>query len=231
MLMRSLKTNARHRRHGASGFSLLEMIMVVALTIVVTVVSVISLVPLLTAQHLTNGYNTTISALRQARDNAISQRTAYSVTFGGNGNGYTAITVAPTLTGVQGIQSTTIYQLPTDVAFAAAAGLATVPTPDGFGSASNSVDFGYTSNGNAGGTTAYTIYFCPDGSAQTSSSCGGAGTWDGGVVYLNGPVVYSGGVATGYIQNSRAISLFGATGRIHGWRLYPLGTGYQWLRQ
>jgi len=32
-------------------------------------------------QRITNAYNTTLGAMRQARDNAVSQRTSYSVTF------------------------------------------------------------------------------------------------------------------------------------------------------
>jgi type II secretory pathway pseudopilin PulG len=243
--MRSLGTNAGPRRPRASGFSLLEMIIVVAITIVVSVISVVSLVPLLQSQHLTNAYNTTLSAMRQARDNAVSQRTSYSVTFGGTVNSggiitSSTITVAPTVTSfgtdssgasLGGDQNTVVYQLPSDVAFSALSGLASVPPPDGYGSSANSVDFGYTSNGNAGGTTKTVLYFCPDGSAQTASGCLGAGNWDGGVVYLNGPVVYSGGMPSGYMPNSRAISLWGATGRIHGWRLYPSGATYQWVRQ
>ena len=33
-------------------------------------------------------------------------------------------------------------------------------------------------------------------------------------------------------MSSRAITLWGATGRIHGWRFYnATGGGYQWVRQ
>ncbi len=71
--MRSLKTNDRHRRSTASGFSLLGMITVMVIAIVVAVVSIIGLIPVMNAQHVINGYNITLSALRQARDNAGSQ--------------------------------------------------------------------------------------------------------------------------------------------------------------
>ncbi len=230
MIKRSPKTKTRRRRHRASGVSLLEMTIVVALTIVVAVISVLKLPAMLSAQHLTNAYNTTLSAMRQARDNAVSQRTSYSATFASAATG-TTITVAPTLT-FSGSQSAAIYQLPTDVAFAAVTGVSSVtPTPDSYGTGANGIDFGYTSNGNAGGATAYTIYFCPDGSAQTDNTCAGGGNWDGGVVYLNGPVTWSSGSALGTMTNSRAISLWGATGRLHGWRLYSQGAGYTWVRQ
>src|ERR1700675_2049241 len=87
--MKSLKTNAghcghrhrEHREHRESGFSLIEMLTVVALIIVLASISFVSAVPLMKQQRVVNAYNTTLSALRLARDNAVSQRTSYSVTF------------------------------------------------------------------------------------------------------------------------------------------------------
>lgn len=224
MSMRKLEMKKHYRGHRSSGFSLIEMMIVVAITIVLSVVSVVSLVPIMNTQHVTNAYNTTLAAMRQARDNAVSQRTSYEVTFTQTTTTpvQTTISVLPTTTGFTGDQSTVTYQYPIGVVFL------TPPTnsgtaPDGYGSGSNAVDFGYTSNGNVGGAAAYTIYFCPDGSAQTSSACSGAGSWDGGVVYL---------ARSGDVGSYRAVSLWGGTGRIHGWRLYSNGTGgYQWVRQ
>jgi Tfp pilus assembly protein FimT len=220
--MRSLEINAGRCRHRASGFSLIEMTMVVALTIVVAVISVISLMPILSAQHVVNAYNTTLSAMRQARDNAVSQRTSYSVTFQ-NATIPNTITVAPTLTGFQGDQNTTTYTLPTDVTFLAQSAVASTPAPDGFGSGAYAIDFGYTANSSAGGAT--TFYFCPDGSAQDAEDGAGncSGALDNGVVYL---------AQSGNVLSSRAVDMWGGTGRVRGWRLYPkTGGGYQWLRQ
>lgn len=220
MLMRIVKTNNKHR-HQASGFSLIEMMIVLAISIVISVISVVSLVPVMNSQHVTNAYNITLAALRQARDNAVSQRTSYEVVFS-NTTSPMQIQVLPTLAGFQGDQNTVTYQLPTDVSFRVPPSTA-APAPDSFGSGANAIDFGYTTNGNAGGTTQNTIYFCPDGSAQTSSSCAGAGNWDGGVVYI---------ARANDNGSYRAISLYGGTGRLHGWRLYPNGSGgFQWLRQ
>lgn len=222
MLMKSLKINARGCRHRASGFSLIEMTMVVALTIVVAVISVVSLVPILNAQHVVNAYNTTLSALRQARDNAISQRTSYSVTLQ-NATIPNSITIAPTLLGFQGDQRTTVYTLPTDVLFLAQSAVSSTPAPDGFGTGANAIDFGFTANSSAGGAT--TFYFCPDGSAQDAEDGAGncSGALDNGVVYI---------ARSGDPLSSRAVDMWGGTGRIRGWRLYPkTGGGYQWLRQ
>jgi prepilin-type N-terminal cleavage/methylation domain-containing protein len=224
--MRSLKTNARHRSHRASGFSLLEIVTVLAISLVLAVVSVMSLVPMMKQYRVTNAYNTTLAALRQARDNAISQRTSYSVTFSNSVTPNT-ITVAPTLTGFPGSQNSVTYKLPTDVSFMTQSQFTTTTAPDSglgpsFGTGANAIDFGYTANGGTGGQSV--IYFCPDGSAQDAEGTAGtcAGSWDNGVVYIS---------RSGDLMSSRAISLWGGTGRIHGWRFYNNGGGYQWLRQ
>ncbi|MGA3092150.1 MAG: prepilin-type N-terminal cleavage/methylation domain-containing protein [Terriglobales bacterium] len=210
--MKSLKSNARHR---ASGFSLIEMLTVVAIIIVMASVTFMSLIPVLNQERVTNAYNTTLSALRQARDCSVAQRTSYSVSF--STSTPNSIAVAAT-TPFAGDPCTSTFQLPTNVIFLAPPAGAT--PPDGYGTGANAIDFGYTPSSNAGGGT--TLYFCPDGSAQTASGCFGSGNWDGGVVYL---------ARTGDTGSYRAVDLWGATGRVHGWRLYPKTGGYQWLRQ
>ena len=75
MLMRSLKKNARYGRHGESGFSLIEMMMVAAIGIIATAITFLSMGPVMKQQRITNAYNTTLGALRQARDNSIAQST------------------------------------------------------------------------------------------------------------------------------------------------------------
>ena len=222
--MKSLRNNPQRRRQREAGFSLLEVMTVLAISIVVSVVSVVSLIPVMSQYRLTNAYNTTLAAMRQARDNAVSQRTSYSVTFSNSVTPNT-ITVSPTLTGFQGAQSAVVYKLPTDVSFYVASTIASVsPTPDGYGAGSTAIDFGYTANGvGTGGQS--TIYFCPDGSAQDAENGAGncAGSWDGGVVYI---------ARSSDLLSSRAISVWGATGRMRGWRLYPNGSSnYQWVRQ
>lgn len=189
---------------------------VLALAIVASVVSVMSLIPMLNAQRVVNAYNTTLSVMRQARDNAVAQQTSYSVVFSNTVTPNT-ITVAPTAT-FTGDQTTDTYKLPPGVTFLVQTGYPS-PGPDGIGAGANAIDFGYTASGSTG---IETIYFCPDGSAQTTSTCSGAGNWDGGVVYLG---------QSGNLLSARAVTLWGATGRIHGWRLYGQSGAYQWVRQ
>lgn len=223
-----MRRNAVRRRHRESGFSLLEMVTVAAIGIIITVISVVSMMPVLNGQHVINAYNTTLSALRQARDNAVSQSTSYMVTFSTTTTPNT-ITVAPTLT-FTGDQRSVTYSLPTDVMFQVNSAITGATPPDGgsagqsFGAGTNAIDFGYTANGSTG---LETIYFCPDGSAQTltsgSSICAGVNNWDDGVVYM---------ARNGDLLSSRAVNLWGGTGRIRGWRLYAKsGGGYVWVRQ
>ncbi len=212
----------RTRRQPASGFSMLEIAAVMAIIIVMASISIMSLQPSLKAQRITNAYNTALSALRQARDNAVSPRTSYSVTFVGSGSTNT-ITVTPTLSTFSGAQNAVTYSLPTDVAFTIVSGAPSTGTPDGFGSGAKAIDFGYTATGSGAGGQKV-LYFCPDGSAQDATGGAGncTGNWNNGVVYLARP---------GELLSSRALTVWGATGRIRGWRLYGKSGGYQWQRQ
>jgi prepilin-type N-terminal cleavage/methylation domain-containing protein len=221
--MRSLSSKASQR---ASGFSLIEMVVVMALVIVLASITFISLIPALKQQRITNAYNTTLAAMRQARDNAVSQRTSYSVTFSSTATPNTIVVAwvpAPGETTLPNgsVPATVTYQLPTDVTFGVQTGFPS-PGADGYGTGIAAIDFGYTASGTGSGGTQVT-YFCPDGSAQADSTGNCAGTWDGGVVYLG---------RAGDVLSARAVTLWGGTGRIHGWRLYnKSGGGYQWLRQ
>ncbi len=230
MGFRRLNIGAGGNQRQARGFSLLEMMIVVALTITVSVVAVMSLVPVMNQQRVNNAYNTTMAAMRLARDSAVSQRTSYSVTFSNTVTPNT-IVVAPTVVftngnGTNEDMPTATYQLPPGVTFLAQSALATTsPTPDGYGNGTAAIDFGYPSPGTgSGGQTV--LYFCPDGSSQNSAgagNCSGMNNWSGGVVYI---------AQSSNVTSSRALTVWGGTGRIHGWRLYSIGTNsYKWVRQ
>lgn len=199
------------------------MVIVMSIILIMAGVSYVSMQPMLKAQHVNNAYNTVLSAMRQARDNSVAQRTSYVVTLDSTTIPHT-ITIAPTLPGPQGIQAPITYKLPQDVTFDAEFGIPTAPnkTPDGFGVGAKPIDFGYTGQGvGVGGKNI--IYFCPDGTAQDAT--GGAGQCTGN---MNNGVVYI--ARTGELLSSRALTVWGATGRIRGWRLYTSG-GTAWQRQ
>jgi prepilin-type N-terminal cleavage/methylation domain-containing protein len=192
------------------GFSLIEMMIVIALILVVTGFSIMALQPSLKAGHITQGYNTTLMALRQARDLAVAQRQIYFVT----------LTNAAVPNGLSITQGSTgnvvaVYALPSDVGYGTAINLPNSPnafptTPDGFGTAAFPIDF---DQGVVGGVK-NVIYFYPDGSAQDAN-----GNINNGVVYMAVPPIYG---------TFRAITLWGATGRLRGWQLYQNAGQYYW---
>ena len=223
--MKSLRTKPLHRLRPAAGFSLLEMMMVVAIVLIMSSITFMSLQPLLKQQRVTNAYNITLAALRQGRDNAVAQRTSYVVRFD-NSTIPHKVSVAPTFVAFQGALPSATYEIPDSVSFSNQPGIPTanVFTPDRFGTGAAAIDFGYTGQG-AGAGGQKSIYFCPDGSAQDAAGGVGqcSGNFSNGVVYIARP---------GDLMSSRAITVWGATGRIRGWRLYNNGAGgTTWTRQ
>ena len=63
------------------GFSLIEMMIVVALIMIVLAFSIMAIQPSLKQGHVTEAYNSTLMAFRQARDISVAQRQIYFVTL------------------------------------------------------------------------------------------------------------------------------------------------------
>jgi type II secretory pathway pseudopilin PulG len=209
------------KRRNFKGFSLLEMMIILALFFTMAAITAIVYVPVMNSQHVTEAYNTTLTTLRRAHDQAQNDMRIYLVQFTAPGT----ITVSQTnpaggnvgcvipATGSVLFTAT----LPSDVSFQVESGAptsnTTAPTtPDAFGTAGFAIDFdqGY----NAGYTY---VCFNPNGTASD-----GAGNINNGVIYLGrSNDEYSG----------RAVTLWGATGRIRGWRLYASGAGAAWSQQ
>jgi hypothetical protein len=96
------------------------------------------------------------------------------------------------------------------VAFQVQTGLpGTGNTPDNFGAGGTAIDF---DQGVAGGAK-NVVYFYPDGTGEDV-----VGNMNNGVIYI---------ARTNDLYSSRAITEWGATGRLRGWRLYQIsGTPY-----
>ncbi|HUK26163.1 MAG TPA: prepilin-type N-terminal cleavage/methylation domain-containing protein [Terriglobales bacterium] len=200
------------KQHDTHGFSLVEMAMVMAIAIIASSVCFVALRPALQQIRVTNAYNATLSTLRQAHDSAVAQRWKYLVTFS-NAAVPNTITVNQTTDCSTASTQLVKTQLPNEVTFKVVSGVPTSPngtytTPDGFGTASFAIDFDQGVNG--GGSTQ--VCFYPDGSAHDKN-----GNVNSGVVYMAGPVG---------LYSSRAITVWGVTGRLRGFRLYKTaGTG------
>jgi prepilin-type N-terminal cleavage/methylation domain-containing protein len=208
------------------GFSLLEMMITLAIGLTLCGITFIALMPMFNRNHIDLAYETTLSVLRNTRHLAITQGHEYTVTFNAGARTMTVQYQPPAAAGTNlypALQLVNTYSIPIDTSFAihsgSPAGIAN--TPDGFGTGSTNVDFGYTPVGGTGGSS--TIAFMPDGSARDGTSPGNGGNYSSGVLYLTRP--------TGVINDSRAITVWGATGRIRGWRLNTLSGVNTWMQQ
>lgn len=194
-----------------SGFSLIETLIVLSLMMIASGIFFMSLQPALKDTRVTNAYNATLMTMRRAREQAIAERRVYLVTFN-NAVTPNSITITRAATG----QVTSTITLPTDITFRAEPGIPNTlaTTPDHFGTGSPAIDF---DQGVAGGAK-NVVFFNPDGSAQDINS-----NTNNGVIYL---------ARSGSLYTSRAITVWGSTGRLRGYRLYPkAGGGSIWRQQ
>ena len=198
-------TSRKHR-----GFSLLELLITIAIGLTLAGITFMALMPLLKQSHVDSAYDTTLAALRNYRNLSITQSRRYIVTFTAPGT----ITVqywAFALPASPPPVTVATYTLPPDIQFAVQAGFPAT-APDSFGTGGTAIDF---DQGMGLGSQAY-VMFMPDGSSQDT-----LGNLNSGVVYLTRP---------GDIYSSRAVTVFGSTGRIRGWRLYNQA-GNKWVQQ
>jgi type IV fimbrial biogenesis protein FimT len=194
-------------RRRMRGFSLIEMMITVTIILIVSGIAVTAIQPALKAERVNGAYNTTLAAIRQGRDYAVAQRQQYSVTFN---NAVIPNTI--TLTQVGNGNVVTTYPLPTDVIFTAVTGIPTAANkvPDGFGAGATAIDF----DQNVAGGNKTVIYFNPDGTGSDVN-----GNINNGVLYI---------ARAGDLYSSHAITFWGATGRIRGWRLYVTAGNPYW---
>ena len=195
---------------GNRGFTLLELIITIAIGLVMAGVSFIALLPLFKVNHVNAAYDTTLSVMRNYRTQSITQSKRYILTFTTPGT----ITVQYWGVGVPvspAPVTVATFTLPPDIQFAVQSGFPSA-APDSFGTGGTAIDF---DQGMGLGSQNY-IMFMPDGSSQDT-----LGNYNSGVLYLTRP---------GELYSSRAVSVFGTTGRVRGWRLLNQGAD-KWVQQ
>jgi len=200
------------RLRNSRGFTLTETLIAMAIIIIMSSFAVMSYLPMTKQQNITDAYNQTLTALRRAHDQATGDMRTYVVTFAAPNT----ITVTQITAGGPVVQFNSV--LPSNITFHVEPGVPTSPliaptTPDGFGAAGFPIDFdqGVPPGGSA------VVQFNPDGTATDA-----AGNINNGVVYLGIP---------GNLYSSRAVTLWGATGRVRGWRLLLVGGQNTWSQQ
>jgi prepilin-type N-terminal cleavage/methylation domain-containing protein len=193
------------RFNQSRGFSLIEMLTVLSIAVVASGMAFVSLMPALKDARVGSSVNTALATMRRAREEAVSKRRVYVVKF------ITPGSIQVTQNTTTGTQLLTTV-LPEDISFVADSSLP-APGPDNFGTGKIAIDF---DQGVSGGQ-ATEIYFQPDGSAVDIHN------------NVNNGVVYFG--RAGELMSSRAVSLWGATGRLRAWRIDTNSQGNLYWRQ
>ena len=206
---------------------MIEMMIVLAMVIIVTGIALINTQGALKDSRVNGAFDTALMQLRLARQRAIEERRRYIVTFG-----TPAPLTASTPLGAPNAKSIQVYRwnsgnpspapvqlstvdLPTDVGFQAISGVPTSSTavPDGFGSGIAGIDF----DQGVGAGSSNLVMFMPDGSAHDM-----LGNANNGILYI---------ARNGDLGSSRAITVFGISGRIRGWHLTLPGGVATWTQQ
>jgi hypothetical protein len=198
---------------------MVELSVVVLIILILVAVALINMVPTVQNSRANAGMELVLGEMRRAHERAIDERRIYRLTFvapnqiqldvGQVAN--VASTIAGTTPGFTTAQAT--LTLPDGVQFICVGGIPTGAgtVPDGLGSGGNAIDFDLANGG--GGTQ---IYFQPDGRALD-----GANRLNDGVVYIAQP---------GNLSSSRAVTLFGSTGRSKGWTFATIGGAPGWTQ-
>jgi prepilin-type N-terminal cleavage/methylation domain-containing protein len=221
-----LSHRGSNRNASARGFSLLEMMIVVSILMIVGGISFMALQPALKDGRTNQAFESAMMPLRVARQRAIAERKQYIVCFGiAAPAGALTPMGAPTAQSVQifrwdagtalsAATQVTAVTLPMDLNFQAIPGVPTsaATVPDGFGNGGTALDF----DQGVAGAIKNQVMFMPDGSAHDVN-----GNLNSGILYV---------ARNGDLYSSRAVTLYGATGRIRGWRLLNSG-GAKWFQQ
>jgi prepilin-type N-terminal cleavage/methylation domain-containing protein len=205
--MISISAGSGKIRRRECGFTLLELVLVLSIIVVLSASCLISIQNLIKNAHVNTALQTTLGMLREIHERAIDERKIYKVSISTPRTitVYRMDMISGSLTPVQ----VSSIDLPTDTAFNVNSGAPALATPNGFGNAGNAIDLDVN---NVAGTT--DIFFQPDGRVLDS-----ANRIANGIVYVARP---------NEIESSRAVTIFGATGRIKAWRLQKSGSTVVW---
>jgi prepilin-type N-terminal cleavage/methylation domain-containing protein len=204
------------------GFSLLELMITLSIILIMAGVTFIAMQPVIKQNDSTIAFDTTLEVIRNYRNQAITKSRRYMITFTPAAGAVRATMTVQWLPAGVPVAPPPVfigtYTLPPDIQFGVQAGFpATAATvPDGFGTGATAIDF----DQNMGLGSQNYIMFMPDGSSQDT-----LGNWNSGVVYMVR------NTDTTDVYSARAVTVFGPTGRIRGWRLNPIGGVPTWGQQ
>jgi type II secretory pathway pseudopilin PulG len=194
-----------------AGFSMIETAIVLAIFMIASAITFINIIPAMRDAKANNGVSMALMQMRLARQLAVDTRKIHVLQF--NAPDRIVLQRADVAGGALTLISN--LALPTSIQFAAVAGIPTNNnlTPDNMGTGAQAIDF---DQGIAAGV-ANELWFMPDGTVQDQVR-----NLNSGVVYIARPTD---------LMSSRAVSIYGATGRARAWRLMRVGAGVQWVQQ
>ena len=171
------------------GFTFIELLVALGVLAVISGFSMMLVGPVLKARQVEMAVRTVSLQMSRARQFSVDSRRLTRVTF----ISPRTITVEQRTPASEGGIWTWVTQadLPAEMEFGVSAGVSS--GPEGFGT-SSAVDF----------SSASQVFFSPEGTAVATS-----GQISNGVVYVSRPQE---------VDTTRAVTLFGATGRIKRWR-------------
>ncbi len=199
--------------HPSAGFSILEIVIVLAIFLIAAAISIINIIPAMRDAKANNGVTTVLMQMRLARQLAVDSRKIHILQFFAPDR----IVMQRADNSVGGLVLTQVSDLalPKDIQFSAEGGIPTSNnlTPDNMGDGSNAIDFDLGVGGGAGTE----LWFMPDGTVQDVNR-----NLNSGIAYIARPAD---------LMSSRAVTIYGATGRARAWRLVKGGAGVQWVQQ
>ncbi|SRR5579871_134023 len=211
-----MKRSAQYGQDREKGVSLLEVLVVVAIALIVSAAAIINVLSSLKLAAADSAAQLIQQEMRVARQDAISKRLVYRLTFNAP-SGIVLDQLLSTTSYVSGVATTVTTitnvsndSIPGQVSFQILSG--TPQDQDGFCSCAvppctcptQAVDF------NAGTQ----IYFQPDGAGRDAN-----GKLCNGVVYT---------AISGDMASQRSVTVWGSTGRITLYKLFNGPNGYYW---
>ncbi|ABF41001.1 hypothetical protein Acid345_2000 [Candidatus Koribacter versatilis Ellin345] len=218
-----------HVRRGERGFSMLELAIVVAITLIAGSIVFMSTREAIKNQRGERALQDMLGVTRSARQLAIDRRRVFKVAYGASPASIT-VTVTPATNSSGGCTAAT-SQWPDspatanppdkidgfyDFLFVTGAPNSATTAPDGLG-AGKTAGVNFTST-----LDTTSVCFYPDGSARDSNN-----QYSSGLIYV-APTTAADPNTTSRLNSMRAMTIFGPTGRISGWKLSQTSSGLRW---
>jgi Tfp pilus assembly protein FimT len=197
----------------SAGFSVMEIVIVLAIFLIASAITIINIIPAMRDAKANNGVTTVLMQMRLARQLAVDSRKVHILQFFAPDR----VVMQRAEVSVGGLVLTQLsdLSLPKDIQFSVEPGIPASNnlTPDNMGNGSNAIDFDQGVGGGAGTE----LWFMPDGTVQDANR-----NLNSGITYIARPTD---------LMSSRAVTIYGATGRARAWRLVKGGAGVQWIQQ